>query len=243
MMFTVPLQNTTFAIYGSDIEILERAVANTIHTDDLVCSLSLEKGGTVKIIIDELAKQNNESKIISIDPYGNLPINITSFAAEMTRRIFLNYIPFQLNIKWDPEWGDPTSKTNVIPSQWNFSDELRDQVVPIVHNYATSKGMNFKFFNMTTDEFYDKFNDGISYPIDGNIVKKNTYKFILVDRDVTEEYAITATNFFKDKIVSGGIIVYDESTLYKFDNVHTLLVNNNFSLIESGDFKTVYKKN
>lgn len=235
MSINVPISNEEFYVYGGDNAILQNAAANTILTDDLVCSLSLQKGGSVKIIIDELFSKNNFSKIVCVDPYGNVELTLTQYGANINSQIF--------GFEWDSAWGDGVSLDQEIKIQYNFSNELRDSVVPVIHNYAKTQGMDFKFLNIGDTEFYQTYQNGITYYLDNTSVTKNTYKLVYVDRDPTTNNAIEATNFFKDKLVSGGLIIYDDYTLYNFTPVDELLMENDFTLVESGDWKVVYKKN
>jgi len=234
MSVNIPLQND-FVIYGGDAEILYRSAGQySIKTDDLVCSLSLQTGGSIKLIIDGLASVNNFSKIVCIEPYGNTLTTMTKYGANVCLDSF--------NMSWDPAWGDSTSLTETIDVNFNLSNEVRDHIVPIIHHYSTGRGMDFTFLNIDDDTFYDMYANGITYFENGVKEQKNTYKIVYVDRDATTECALKALNFFKDKIVAGGTIIFDDINLYDFSAVETELANNNFTLTALGMWKAAYTK-
>ena len=231
MSISIPVPRKEFFIYGGDNSALQNAASNTVTTDDLVCSLSLQKGGSVKLIIDALSNTNNFSKIVCVDPYGDLELTLTQYGANINSQVF--------DFEWNPDWGNGTSMDEEIKVQFNFSDRLMENIVPLITNYATTKNMDLKFFHTSDTEFYETHENGVEY----NGVMKNSYKLVYVDRDPTTNSALKAVNFFKDKVVAGGLIVFDDHTLFNFTSINDILLENNFSLVESGNWKVVYKKN
>lgn len=234
MTINIPNSNDVLYTYGGgDIDILERAAENTKLGDELVCSIGVNKGGFVKIIADSLVSTNNVGKIICIDPYGNLEYTLTRDGAKLA----VAYA----GLIWDPNWG-PNYGEDTVQVQYNFSNEMRDSVIPVLHNYCATSGFDFKFFNMTDDQFYQSYANGVPYFINNTEQLYSSYKFVFVDGHPNVSDVLQTVEFFKDRLVSDGIIVFDDCVAYNFAVVNDFLINNGFTLLEKGEWKASYKK-
>lgn len=234
MSINIPNSNDVFQTYGGgDIEILENAAANTKIGPELVCSIGVNKGGFVKTIVDALANTNNFSRIVCVDPYGSMEYTLTRDGA--------NIAVTDAGLTWDESWG-PNFGEDYVQVQYNFSNEMRDSVIPVLHNYSASLGFDFKFFNMIEDQFYINYANGVSYFANNVEEVHNSYKFVFVDGHPTSNSVLKTVEFFKNRIVSDGIIAFDDCAVYDFSVVENELLNSGFTVIEKGEWKAAYKK-
>ena len=68
------------------------------------------------------------------------------------------------------------------------------------------------------------------------------FKFVYVDSDHTLDHVMKVTNLLVqlDKVVDGGVIVYDDISCYDHDPVDFYLKKNDYACVGRGDFKAVY---
>lgn len=112
----------------------------------------------------------------------------------------------------------------------DFYIQGKEATLELLSDLADKVGCNFKHMDMTDTAFIRESNE--------------RFKFVYVDSDHTLKHVMKTTNLLVtlDKIVDGGIIVYDDISCYEHDTVDGYLKGKGFACVGRGDFKAVYIK-
>lgn len=154
-------------------------------------------------------------------------------------QLIMNETPGRIHIGIDP-YGDLRYRANevcVCTMDYSLSMQAR-----MLSNLFTTHAEQFIFFPMEDFEFFNRFADGVPIYRDGSKIVVNKYAFVFIDgphclEDVRREF-----NFFKDKIPTGGAIVFDDIRAYPHSELEIEILNAGFELLETGSNKKSYKK-
>ena len=220
-----------FNVDSSEYEILANASASIKEVEGAVLEIGSRRGGSAKIMMDTLESNNDTNRsFFCVDPYGNIDLEITNINAT---RFYAN--------KYEVK-GDPNSKDETLPAKFDYTNTMRNRVVPSLYYYAFSKGFNFSFFFLEDTEFFKRYPDGV--PVYDE-EKKIEDKFALVffDGPHTNQAVIDEISYFLDKSPIGTAWVFDDIWMYDHDMIEKeYLFKNGFEILEKGNVKASYVK-
>ena len=110
----------------------------------------------------------------------------------------------------------------------DFYIQGKEATLETLSELADKVGCNFKHMDMTDTAFIRESNE--------------KFKFVYVDSDHSLSHVMKVTNLLVqlDKVVDGGVIVYDDISCYEHDTVDFYLRKNDYACVGRGDFKAVY---
>jgi len=220
-------------VFGTDsqeYEILYNAAKKIKGVDGAVVEIGTRRGGSAKLIIDALVEQNDTNRsMFCIDPYGNIEVEITNINASI-------HYPgkFQVN-------GDPMSKEESFVTNFDYTNDMRNRIIPSLYYYAYQRGLNFTFFCLEDHEFFKRYADGV--PVYNEVKKlENKYAFVFFDGPHTNEAVEEEINFFLDRSDVGSVFVFDDIWMYDHDKFEKILFDNGFEILEKKNIKASYHK-
>lgn len=220
-----------FSTDSSEYEILTHAIKSIKGVSGAVVEIGTRRGGSTKLIIDSLVENNDTDRLlVAIDPYGNIEI-------ECTNRNISVHMP---HIKVE---GDPMSTDISMPLRFDYTDDMRNRVIPSLYYYAYMRGINFQFFCLEDTEFFNAFPNGV--PVYQNFkTMENTYAFVFFDGPHDNKAVNVELEFFTPRATIGSVFVFDDIWMYEHDNIveKTWLYPNGFELLEKGNIKASYVK-
>jgi hypothetical protein len=219
-----------FGVDSQEYEILQNAALAIQGVPGAVVEIGTRRGGSAKIIIDSLA-QNNDSKrpMFCVDPYGNIDLEITNINASI-------HYPGKYQVE-----GDPMSKEASFSTKFDYTNEMRNRVIPSLYYYAFQRGLDFTFFCLEDHEFFERYKDGVPiYEEQKTLV--NEYAFVFFDGPHTNEAVDLEISFFLNKTPVGGVYVFDDIWMYDHDRFEKVLFDNGFEILEKKEIKASYKK-
>jgi cephalosporin hydroxylase len=218
-----------FTTDSAEYEILHRAVLACKDTPGAIVEIGTRMGGSARIIIDSLVHNSDTDRsMFCIDPYGNIEYISTNF------NITQHY-------PGTPVSGDPTSKDITQSIKLDYSNEMRNKIIPSLYYYAFSKGINFTFFCMEDSEFFTRFSDGV--PVYNQVKKlENQYAFVFFDGPHHNEAVELETKFFAERSTIGTVFVADDIWMYNHDLFEKIIFDHGFTVLEKGNIKASYKK-
>jgi hypothetical protein len=218
-----------FATDSSEYEILINGALGIKDVKGAVVEIGTRRGGSAKMIIDALV-QNNDTRrnMFCIDPYGNIEIECTN----------LNMTVHNPDRKIE---GDPNSKEITSPQRFDYSNDMRNRIIPSLYYYGYSKGINFQFFCLEDTEFFKRYHDGVPTYNDTKVIE-NKYAFVFFDGPHDNVTLDLETHFFIPRSSDGAVFVFDDIWMYDHDKYEQLLFDAGFSLLEKGKVKASYKK-
>lgn len=219
-----------FETDSKEYEILYNAVLKIKGVPGAVVEIGTRRGGSAKIIIDALSLQADvDRSMFCIDPYGNIDLEITNINASI-------HYPGQYKTE-----GDPMSKDASFKTKFDYTNDMRNRIIPSLYYYAYQKGLNFTFFCLEDHEFFNRFSDGV--PVYNQHKKlENQYAFVFFDGPHTNEAVELELNFFLDRSVIGTVYVFDDIWMYDHDKFEKIMFDNGFEILEKKNIKASYHK-
>ena len=222
-----------FTTDSSDYHILEHAACSIKDVPGGIVEIGTRTGGSARKIIDRLVEMDDakDRYMFCIDPYGNVELPVTN--ANLT----LHY-PDQ---KFDVMKGDPLSYEHSLNARFDYTNDMRNLVVPALYAYAYAHNINFQFFIMEDSEFFEKFKYGVPVynQFKGFI---NKYALVFFDGPHTTEIVNTETNFFLNRCDVNSVFVYDDVWMYDHNLIEEKLFRNGFFCLQKSIYKASYIK-
>lgn len=220
-------------VFGTDsqeYEILWNAAKNIKGVEGAVVEIGTRRGGSAKMIIDALAEQGDTNRsMFCIDPYGNIDLEITNINASI-------HYPGKYQVE-----GDPMSKDASFATKFDYTNEMRNRVIPSLYYYAYQRGLNFTFFCLEDHEFFNRYADGV--PVYNEVKKlENQYAFVFFDGPHTNEAVDLELNFFLERSTKGTTFVFDDIWMYDHDKFEKIMFDNGFDVLEKKQIKASYYK-
>jgi hypothetical protein len=122
---------------------------------------------------------------------------------------------------------------------------MRRETFNNLSTVAMNLNVNLFFLPMEDSEFFIRFADGV--PIyQGKKELVNKYGFVFVDGQHSLEAVKLAINFFSTRMISKGILMFDNTDVYDHSQVHVGLLDKGFKYIRElemldTDYKKVYQ--
>ena len=216
---------------SSEYEILGNAVLKIKDVEGAVLEIGSRRGGSAKIIIDMLEHNGDTNRsMFCVDPYGNIDLEITNINASI-------HYPGKHQVE-----GDPISKDVSFPTKFDYTNTMRNRVIPSLYYYAYSKGLNFTFFCLEDTEFFKRYPDGV--PVYDEVKKvEDKFAFVFYDGPHTNQAVIDELEYFLLKTPVGGAYVFDDIWMYDHDMIERdYLFKNGFEILEKQKIKASYVK-
>lgn len=216
-----------FGVDSTDYDILHRGVLAARGVEGAIVEIGTRRGGSAKLIIDTLV-QNNDARrsMFCIDPYGNIEYSYTNKAASV------HYPGKQLE-------GDPQSTEVTQPMRLDYTNDMRNRIIPSLYYYAYNAGLNFTFFCLEDTEFFNRYGDGV--PVYDQYKKmENAYALVFFDGPHDNSGVNREVDFFIPRTPIGGVYVFDDIWMYDHESVEQKIFAQGFELIEKKEIKASY---
>ncbi len=221
-----------FQTDSSEYEILVRAAQHCaqLKTPGGIVEIGTRRGGSALMIMQGFHGVEGASNRLfcCIDPYGNIEIDCTN------KNLSIHYPQVELE-------GDKDSTDVTKAMRFDYTNGMRNRVIPSLYYVAYQAGFDFRFFCMTDYAFFNSFAGGVP-TYDQEEVYVNEYAFVFFDGPHDNELVNLEVNFFLDRAVVGTVFVYDDIWMYDHDSIEELIFQNGFELLEKGNIKASYVK-
>jgi hypothetical protein len=218
-----------FGTDSSEYEILYSGAKSIVGVPGAVVEIGTRRGGSAKMIIDALSEVGDVRRsMFCIDPYGNIEI-------ECTNKNITAHVP---GVATE---GDPESTEITKPLRFDYTNEMRNRVIPSLYYYAYARGLNFHFFCLEDKEFFNRFSDGVPTYNDEKIME-NEYAFVFFDGPHDNATLDLETLFFVSRAPVGAVFVFDDIWMYDHDKYEKQLFAAGFQILEKGTVKASYKR-
>jgi len=231
-MGVIRFNDDIFTVDSQEYEILHNAALKVKGVEGAIVEIGTRRGGSAKIIIDALViNEDNDRSMFCIDPYGNIDY------VQTNKSLSVHNPEVALE-------GDPTSTEITQAIKLDYTNDMRNQIVPSLYFYAYKAGLNFTFFCLEDSEFFDRYADGV--PVyDQNKKIEDKYAFVFFDGPHNTEVMVEEVNFFITRCNIGSVFVFDDIWMYDHDvSIESILLDNGFEILEKKNVKASYiKKN
>jgi len=218
-----------FGTDSSEYEVLYNGALSIKGVGGAVVEIGTRRGGSAKMIIDALV-QNNDTRrsMFCIDPYGNITIDCTN-------KNITAHVP---GVKTE---GDPQSTDITQPLRFDYTNEMRNRIIPSLYYYAYDKGLNFQFFCLEDTEFVKRYADGVPTYNDEKVLEEK-YAFVFFDGPHDNASLDLEVGFFIERTNIGTVFVFDDIWMYDHDRYEKMIMDAGFEILQKGSVKASYKK-
>jgi len=213
---------------SSEYEILYNGALAVKDLAGGAVEIGTRRGGSAKMIIDALAQGLPNRPMFCIDPYGNIEIECTNL------NITKHFPGMQVE-------GDPNSVDITQPVRVDYTNDMRNRIIPSLYYYAYSKGMEFTFFCLEDKEFFNRYSDGVP-TYNQEKIMINEYAFVFFDGPHDNESLDLEIGFFIPRSVIGTVFVFDDIWMYDHDKYEKQLFDVGFETLQKGSIKASYRR-
>jgi len=219
-----------FGVDSQEYEILWNAAKGIKGVPGAVVEIGTRRGGSAKMVIDALTENGDTNRpMFCIDPYGNIDLEITNINASI-------HYPGKYQVE-----GDPMSKEASFKTKFDYTNDMRNRIIPSLYFYAFSKGLNFTFFCLEDHEFFKRYPDGVPiYEEEKKMI--NEYAFVFFDGPHTNDAVDEELEFFIQRAPVGATYVFDDIWMYDHDKFEKIMFDHGFETLEKQKIKASYKK-
>ena len=148
----------------------------------------------------------------------------------------------KIHIAVDPYGELPyENRDNEDAKRKDYSNKMRNESLALLYPLSEELGVNFLFFNMTDEEFFCRFSDGVPvYDYDVGMV--TNYCFVHFDGPHTREIVEKEFLWVNARTRKGSVIVFDDIGHYDHDSVERIIFQHGWKLLEKAKAKASYKK-
>ena len=124
----------------------------------------------------------------------------------------------------------------------DYTNGMKLEMQKNLYAWCCETSYEFLFFPLEDTEFFKRYSDGI--PIYNQVkIIVNQYSFVLFDGPHSSSIVRQEFDFFKDRMPSGGIMIFDD--IYQYPHMEILdpyMQECGFELIKTGSCKAAYRK-
>lgn len=150
------------------------------------------------------------------------------------------YCPRKTHVAIDPYGHIPYEHKEGQVVQLDYTNEMRDDCLMNIYQFARHIKCSFIFFNLEDTEFFSRFKDGV--PV-YNVEKKleDKYSFVHFDGPHAVKPLVDEIKFFLHRTPVGGCWVFDDVVgYYDHDLIEKIIFENGFELVEKLHHKALY---
>lgn len=217
-----------FSTDSSEYEILVEATKK-VQIPGIITEIGTRRGGSAVMMMNALVEtgQNHNRPFVCIDPYGNIEIECTNL------NMSVHYPGTKIE-------GDPASKEITSPHRFDYTNEMRNRVIPSLYFYAYQNGFDFRFYQLTDIRFFELYQKGIPFYDQKETIIDN-YALVFYDGPHTTKEVLAETDFFLKRSQIGTVFVYDDEWMLDTEGtIIPYLLNNGFEILKRGNIKGSY---
>ena len=151
----------------------------------------------------------------------------------------------KIHIGLDPYGGIPYRYKDDTLVTDAYPNLFRDCAIPELFRMCAGSNVDFLFFQMTDEQFFKRFADGVPVYINGEEQIINEYGCVFFDGPHTTKQTLAETEFFESRASKGAVFIYDDvDGFYDHDVIRDYLKSTNkWERISMTKAKAVYLKN
>jgi hypothetical protein len=199
--------------------------------------MSLYKDGNDYHVIESvcLAVKDIDGLIceLGINRGGGIELLINTFNSFDQKRIFVGIDPYG-----DIPYADIGGVRSV-----GYDNNVKSMFLKDIYNLCHETNTYFLFYNMTDVQFFKRFYDGV--PVYKNCKETivDDYALVIIDGPHTTEAARLEFEFFNTRVVSGGIIIFDDIEQYPhMESLDEYIRSQGFEHFQITTYKAAYRK-
>jgi hypothetical protein len=198
-----------------DYHLLFEAAKAIANVSGLSIEIGTREGGSSKWIIDGLLSHQKAIRThIMVDPYGEIP-----------------YVTLDVQ---------ETNQNYVIHGR--YGNDLRNIAIPGIFALCEGTWVDPLFFQMTDEQFFKRYADGVPVYIDRKEWIINQYALVFLDGPHSLLNVTNEMFFFEPRCDHGSIMVFDDVDLYSHDKIHQYLISKKWKPLHKNERKLSYQK-
>lgn len=149
----------------------------------------------------------------------------------------------RVHIAIDPYGSLPYEWKEGEVAPWVYDNTMRNNALINLYKMTHKTKVNFLFFCMLDNQFFDRFKDGV--PVFYAAEEKLLNEYVLVHFDAVHSFSVVQeeVEFFLPRTIPGSIFVFDDiNGFYDHESIEKLLFAQGWSIKEKGLKKASYVK-
>ncbi len=138
--------------------------------------------------------------------------------------------------------GMPQWHSDQLQVVLDYTNEMRNRAMSRIYQLADKHKVNFQFFNLSDEDFFEHFKDGVPIYTGGVRMLVNQYCFAHLDGPHHVELVEKEAQWFAERMVKGGIVVTDDVDLFDFERFLVFANSFGLELVRKGDVKAIFRK-
>lgn len=124
----------------------------------------------------------------------------------------------------------------------DYTNEMRNTCLKDMYPYSEQMGVKFHFIELTDDDFFDKYADGVIF-YDLERIVLNKYSTVHLDGPHTVKDVKKELDFFIPRMGIGATIVFDDVTPDFYDHIQIEeYIKEKFKIVRTGNKKQIVQK-
>lgn len=123
----------------------------------------------------------------------------------------------------------------------DYTNKMRNNSLSLLYSKSEELGVNFIFFNLSDDDYFESFSGGVPVYDDKRTLMSN-YAFVHFDGPHTKEIVLKEFLWINGRTSKGSVIVFDDINHYDHDSVEKEILSRGWSILEKKKVKAAYKK-
>jgi len=151
--------------------------------------------------------------------------------------------PERTHVAIDPYGNIEYAPSEGVITRLDYTNTMRDETIGLCYKYAGALGVNFIFMNLTDEQFFNRYKDGVPIYKESEYIL-NKYIFAHLDGPHHLNLLINEFNWFNDRMYSGATLVIDDIDYFDIDALHNVIgATRKWHLLDYSRKKIAYQKN
>ena len=148
----------------------------------------------------------------------------------------------KVHIAIDPFGNIDYSHWENVTEKLDYTNTMKNRMLANLYTYCSQNNMECLFFPLEDTEFFDKYANGVPIYNEHKYIV-NKYAFVFLDGPHTTELVRNEFDFFKTRMNTGSIILFDDINQYPhMDNLDSYIQSCGFKIHMHGRRKISYVK-
>lgn len=149
--------------------------------------------------------------------------------------------PYKVHVAVDPYGNIDYARKAGIVKKMNYTNQMRDESIGHIYNYAMKHKVNMVFINLEDIEFFQRYSDGVPvYNEDKHVL--NEYMFVHFDGPHDKDPVMAEFKWFDERMKPGAVTVFDDVSSYDHDAVEKVIFDHGWNLLNKTKYKASYQK-
>ena len=175
------------------------------------------------------------------DKHEGLSIELGLREGGGTQYMIEQYTKPKTHIAIDPYGSLPYEWMDGVIANWVYDNSMRNEALAALYQKTVRSPVNFLFFNLTDQQFFDRFSTGVPIFENGSERLETVYSIVHFDAVHAVRVILNEIDFFLPRTSEGSIFVFDDvEGFYDHSQIEKKMLENGWRVLKKGSKKASY---